>query len=412
MRARLRSYGETSTRTRSPGRMRMRKRRILPATWPRTSWPLSSCTRNIAFGSASTTSPSNSTFSSFAKTYMTLTFDACGPFAPSPSSYSTFAPSARVRKPSPEIPEKCTNASFPPSSGVMNPNPFSSLNHFTTPVANTNTSSLMDLMRKVVLPGTAFPHASSPLSAARTGRIYTSRGDQRSTGSARGLRAAGVSVAGGRLRGRLVLLGIEALVGAARLGLLGPAGVLRCLRRRRGRRRRGRRRRRRRRRRQRRRGRHRGVLDGAAGRVALAAAAGVAAEEGLCLERMLGRREVPAELALGLAHVRVPDLGRERAAGDVRAVVEAEHLRAVVGIADPDGGRQARREADEPGVGELVGGARLTGGGAADLRLGARAALDVLLEDLGRLGGRAVREGAGAPDLPARGQLLVPVGED
>src|SRR5919197_3094577 len=67
MRARLRSYGDTSTRTRSPGRMRMRKRRILPATCPSTSWPLSSCTRNIAFGSASTTSPSNSTFSSFAK---------------------------------------------------------------------------------------------------------------------------------------------------------------------------------------------------------------------------------------------------------------------------------------------------------------------------------------------------------
>src|ERR671922_2540432 len=47
--------------------MRMRKRRILPATWPSTSWPLSSCTRNMAFGSASTTSPSNSTLSSFAK---------------------------------------------------------------------------------------------------------------------------------------------------------------------------------------------------------------------------------------------------------------------------------------------------------------------------------------------------------
>ena len=34
----------------------------------------------------------------------------------------------------PEIPEKWTNASFPPSSGVMNPKPFSSLNHFTTPL--------------------------------------------------------------------------------------------------------------------------------------------------------------------------------------------------------------------------------------------------------------------------------------
>src|SRR5204863_2915265 len=46
--------------------MRMRKRRILPATCPRTVWPLSSWTRNMALGSASTTSPSNSTFSSFA----------------------------------------------------------------------------------------------------------------------------------------------------------------------------------------------------------------------------------------------------------------------------------------------------------------------------------------------------------
>src|SRR4051812_26692955 len=44
--------------------MRMRWRRILPATWPRTMWSLSSFTLNIAFGRASTTSPSNSTFSS------------------------------------------------------------------------------------------------------------------------------------------------------------------------------------------------------------------------------------------------------------------------------------------------------------------------------------------------------------
>ena len=31
--------------------------------------------------------------------------------------------------------EKWTNRSFPPSSGVMKPKPFSSLNHFTVPVA-------------------------------------------------------------------------------------------------------------------------------------------------------------------------------------------------------------------------------------------------------------------------------------
>src|SRR6266852_76051 len=67
MRARSRSYGETSTRTRSPGRILIRNRRILPATCPRTTCPLSSLTRNMAFGSASTTSPSNSTFSSLGK---------------------------------------------------------------------------------------------------------------------------------------------------------------------------------------------------------------------------------------------------------------------------------------------------------------------------------------------------------
>src|SRR5579862_5065994 len=45
--------------------MRILKRRILPATWPSTVRSmLSSFTRNIAFGRASTTSPSSSTFSS------------------------------------------------------------------------------------------------------------------------------------------------------------------------------------------------------------------------------------------------------------------------------------------------------------------------------------------------------------
>src|SRR3712207_486550 len=89
----------------------------------------------MAFGSASTTSPSNSTFSSLATDQMLRTLVACGPLAVSPSSYSTREPSARVRKPSPAMPEKWTNASFPPSSGVMKPKPFSSLNHLTTPVA-------------------------------------------------------------------------------------------------------------------------------------------------------------------------------------------------------------------------------------------------------------------------------------
>src|SRR5215210_5484126 len=92
---------------------------------------------------------------------MTRTFVACGPLPDSPSSYSTFAPSASVRKPSPEIPEKCTNASLPPSSGVMNPKPFSSLNHFTTPVATT-ALLLGDPACARGAAGTAFPHTTVP----------------------------------------------------------------------------------------------------------------------------------------------------------------------------------------------------------------------------------------------------------
>src|SRR4051794_18760838 len=90
------------------------------------------------------------------QTYMTLTFVACGPFGDSPISYSTLAPSTSVRKPSPAIAEKCTNASLPPSSGVMKPKPFSSLNHFTTPVA-ISTALLID---PACARGTAFPHTT------------------------------------------------------------------------------------------------------------------------------------------------------------------------------------------------------------------------------------------------------------
>src|SRR4029450_1066345 len=63
------------------------------------------------------------------------TFVASGPFSPSRGSYSTFAFSVRVLNPSPEMFEKCTKRSFPPSSGVMNPYPSASLNPFPVPVA-------------------------------------------------------------------------------------------------------------------------------------------------------------------------------------------------------------------------------------------------------------------------------------
>src|SRR3954452_18522010 len=133
---------------------------------------------------------------------MTRTFVAWGPLADSPSSYSTFAPSASVRKPSPEMPEKCTNASFPPSSGVMNPKPFSSLNHFTTPVAIQHLLTVT-LYARGGAAGHCLPACSTALGAGRRG-VYTRRdGARRQPGGACAAPSvsgfAGPSAAGGEL---------------------------------------------------------------------------------------------------------------------------------------------------------------------------------------------------------------------
>src|SRR6188474_2182171 len=55
MRPRVRSYGDSSTSTLSPGRMRMKFFRIFPEMCARTWCLFSSSTLNIAFGSGSTT---------------------------------------------------------------------------------------------------------------------------------------------------------------------------------------------------------------------------------------------------------------------------------------------------------------------------------------------------------------------
>src|SRR5215212_545907 len=131
---------------------------------------------------------------------MILTFVAWGPLPDSPSSYSTFAPSASVRKPSPAMPEKWTNASFPPSSGVMNPKPFSSLNHFTTPVAIQHLLTLY-LYARGGAAGHCLPACSTATGGGPTPGLYQAR---RRPPSARG-----------RLWGRLVEVGVEALLAAA-----------------------------------------------------------------------------------------------------------------------------------------------------------------------------------------------------
>ena len=59
---------------------------------------------------------------------------ACLPFSPSFRSNVTRWPCFNVLKPSILIAEKWAKRSSPPSSGVINPYPLASLNHFTVPV--------------------------------------------------------------------------------------------------------------------------------------------------------------------------------------------------------------------------------------------------------------------------------------
>src|SRR5678816_1837295 len=85
MRPRVRSYGESSTSTLSPGRMRMKFLRIFPDTCARTLCLLCSSTRNIAFGSGSTT---------VASTWIASSLDIGGPI---PSRRAQRAEHARSR---------------------------------------------------------------------------------------------------------------------------------------------------------------------------------------------------------------------------------------------------------------------------------------------------------------------------
>src|SRR5262245_53499388 len=64
MNPRVGSYGDTATVTRSPSTTRMRCRRTLPASFARTSWPLSSLTRKLPPFAIKMTSPSRWTSSS------------------------------------------------------------------------------------------------------------------------------------------------------------------------------------------------------------------------------------------------------------------------------------------------------------------------------------------------------------
>src|SRR3954453_8983861 len=66
---------------------------------------------------------------------MVLTLTAFGTLSPASDSYSTRAPSASEREAPASILLWSTKRSFLPSSCVMKPKPFSSLNHLTVPCA-------------------------------------------------------------------------------------------------------------------------------------------------------------------------------------------------------------------------------------------------------------------------------------
>jgi hypothetical protein len=83
---RLRSYGDNSTITRSPGSIRIKFIRILPDMWARTLWPFSSSTLNMAFGSGSITFPSTSITSSLLAIYQP-SFPTISPVPFNPSRY-------------------------------------------------------------------------------------------------------------------------------------------------------------------------------------------------------------------------------------------------------------------------------------------------------------------------------------
>src|SRR3954453_19413201 len=117
------------------------------------------------------------------------------------------------------MPEKCTNASLPPSSGVMNPKPFSSLNHFTTPVANRETSSRSFRCARWCCRALPSRMLHPPPLWRPYGRdLYQERSARRLGAT---VRVAATARSGRRLRRGLVRVGVEAL--GLRLLLAGAA---------------------------------------------------------------------------------------------------------------------------------------------------------------------------------------------
>ena len=179
--------------TRSPSSIRIRCRFIRPEVYPSVSWPLSSRTRNMRLRRASTISPSISIFASFSAkeaSYLITRRKTRGRSRPRVAvgrsgdrgdvrRLGALRALARLVLHARSFGERLEalaenvavmderGPSSPPS-GVMNPYPFASLNHFTVPCAMENTSLTHSRTRKegaVAQTGLALCH--STVAAAR-----------------------------------------------------------------------------------------------------------------------------------------------------------------------------------------------------------------------------------------------------
>src|SRR5579884_359451 len=98
------------------------------------------------------------------------------------------------------MPLKWTNRSRPPSSGVMNPNPLSSLNHFTVPVAMCLPFGLL-VLKSGCPPGPDPTPENLAGSPTGEGRVARTVGEERVHG---GAQVAGVEERSGNRRHSLV----------------------------------------------------------------------------------------------------------------------------------------------------------------------------------------------------------------
>lgn len=128
-------------------------------------------------------------------------FDACSPLGPVITSKETRWFSAKLLNADSWMAEKCAKMSCPPPSGVMNPNPLLSLNHFTVPVAPLSVLGLVTVDLQSVSDPSQVQVTSPPtfvhVHEAITGSAVISAGDDDTgvDGAGAALEASGAEAA-------------------------------------------------------------------------------------------------------------------------------------------------------------------------------------------------------------------------